>query len=141
MSRRYNPNLSKIHYSYTMGEASDLFGVHKNTIRAWMRDGLPFSDDSRPFLICGYELREYLKQKYRKAKRPCKENEMYCFKCRQPQKPAGDMVDYVPVNESKGRLVGLCACCGGVMNRFALSANLEQIQSIYEVTIRQVTNT
>ncbi len=141
MPRRYNFQLAKIHYSYTMTEAAELFGIHKNTIRAWMKNGLPFNDDSRPFLICGYELREYLKQKYQNAKRPCKENEMYCLKCRQPRRPAGGMVDYIPTTESKGRLVGLCIGCGGVMNRFALQGKLNQFQSIYEVTIRQVSNT
>lgn len=141
MSRRYNPQLAKIHYSYTMSEAADVFKVHKNTIRAWMLDGLPFNDDSRPFLICGYELRNYLKRKYKKAKRPCKENEMYCLKCRQPQIALGNMVDYIPMSNDKGRLNALCDVCGRGMNRFVVLSKVKELQTIFEVSIREVNTT
>ena len=39
-SRRLNPNLVKLHRSYTAGELAQRFEVHKNTVRNWQRDGL-----------------------------------------------------------------------------------------------------
>jgi hypothetical protein len=46
--RRPNPRLAKIHRSYTVEESATLFGVHRNTVREWVRRGLPTSDRKRP---------------------------------------------------------------------------------------------
>jgi hypothetical protein len=40
-AKRINPNLIKVHYSYTATELAKRLGVHKNTIRNWRREGLP----------------------------------------------------------------------------------------------------
>ena len=54
MSKRHpNPRLAKIHRNYTVEEVASLFGVHRNTVREWVKRGLPTSDDQRPMLILG----------------------------------------------------------------------------------------
>jgi transposase len=40
MAKRPNPNLAKIHRNYTVEEVANLFSVHKNTVRLWVKDGL-----------------------------------------------------------------------------------------------------
>src|SRR6516162_8070923 len=37
--RRFNPRRVKIHRTYTVEEAARLFGVHKNTVRTWLKTG------------------------------------------------------------------------------------------------------
>ena len=44
MSKRPNPNLAKIHRNYTVEEVADLFSVHKNTVRLWVKNGLATND-------------------------------------------------------------------------------------------------
>jgi len=34
-----------------MENVADLFGVHRNTVREWVKRGLPISDDRRPMAI------------------------------------------------------------------------------------------
>jgi hypothetical protein len=46
--RRPNYRLVKIHRCYTVEEAARLLGTHKNTVRAWVRAGLPTCDSKRP---------------------------------------------------------------------------------------------
>lgn len=127
MAKRPNPNLVKIHRNYTVEEVADLFSVHKNTVRLWVKDGLATSDNKRPMLILGSVLKQYLQSKRKTNKRKCLPIEIYCVRCRLPQIPAGNMVDFERENYMTGRLIGLCPSCNGVINKFFNVAQLEQI--------------
>ena len=135
MPKRLNPNLAKIHRNYTVEEIAALYGLHKNTVRAWIRGGLQVCDDKRPALILGNELRTFLQQKRQARKRRCKLFELYCMRCRVPRRPAGNMVDYIPMSESTGRLIAICPDCTGMMNRYASKANLAKNQGQLDVSI------
>ena len=43
-ARRPNPKLAKIHRTYTVEEVARLYDVHRNTVRQWIKDGLPSMD-------------------------------------------------------------------------------------------------
>jgi hypothetical protein len=133
--RRPNHRLVKIHRSYTVEEVARLFGTHKNTVRAWVKAGLPTIDSKRPVLILGCELARYLKARRTKNKQPCQPGEIYCVRCRAAKRPAGDMADYEPVTEKFGSLMGICPDCGGMIFRRASLAKLAQIQGKLDITI------
>lgn len=145
LRRRPNPRLVKIHRNYTVEEAARVFGIHKNTVRAWIKVGLPVCDDIRPQLILGRELLAFLHSRRAKKKRPCALGEMYCFRCRVPRTPAGEMADFVPQTEAIGNLVGICPTCSGMMYRRASVAKLPVIQEKLSITFteakRQVNET
>ena len=107
--RHPNPRLAKIHRNYTVEEIANLFGVHKNSVRNWVKGGLPISDDRRPMLILGRDLVAFLHARRVKNKRPCQPGEIYCMRCRTAQRPAGDMAEsmmYRRVNRAKLVQVG-----------------------------------
>lgn len=135
MPKSLNPNRVKIHRNYTVEEAAYLLEVHKNTVRTWIKEGLPVCDERRPTLILGLQLRTYLQEKRKSRKQKCRIDEMYCMRCRTPQRPAGDMVDLAPASASANRLTGLCPNCGSLMNRFASDASLERIKEKLDVCI------
>ena len=141
MRKRINPNLAKIHRSYFVGEVAEVLGVHKNTIRAWVKGGLPVCDDQRPMLILGRDLREYLQSKQKHRKRPCKAGEMYCLKCRAPKRPMGNMVDYLPRTATRGQLTAFCSSCESVINRFSTLSKANELAAIFEVSIGGSRNT
>ena len=136
--RRYNPRLAKIHRSYTVEDVATLYDAHKNTIRTWIKNGLHTCDDSRPTLILGCHLREFLDKKRKKNKKTCPVGTLYCVSCKKPQKPAGNMVDYLPTSETRGRLIGICPCCEHMINQITSFSKLNQIRSYLDVTILQV---
>jgi excisionase family DNA binding protein len=132
-----NPRRAKIHRSYTVEEVARLYGVHRNTVRQWIKQGLPVCDDRRPTLILGAALAEFLARKRRQNKRPCKPGEVYCVRCRSPQTPALGMADYQPLTATSGNLVGLCPSCGGMIYRRVSFAQLEIAKGNLEVRLTQ----
>jgi hypothetical protein len=135
--RRPNYRLVKIHRSYTVEEIARLFGTHKNTVRAWVKAGLPTSDGKRPILILGRELAGYLKTRRTKNKRPCQPGEIYCVRCRAPKPPAGGMAEYQPITESLGNLEGICPDCDGMIYRRASKAKLPEIRGNLDISFSE----
>jgi hypothetical protein len=134
VSRRLpNPRLAKIHRSYIVEEVAQLYGVHRNTVRQWVRQGLPLCDDRRPILILGVDLAAFLTRKRASNKRPCKAGEIYCVRCRTPQSPALGMADYEPLTATGGNLIALCPTCGGMMYRRVNRARLSAVAGSLEV--------
>ena len=138
MSKRHpNPRLAKIHRNYTVEEIASLFGVHRNTVREWVKRGLPTSDDKRPMLILGRDLVAFLRARRAKNKRTCPPGELYCFRCRAPKAAAGDMADYQPLTETQGNLIAICADCETIMYRRVSLAKLEQVRGNLDITMPQ----
>ncbi|MDD2660191.1 MAG: helix-turn-helix domain-containing protein [Methylococcales bacterium] len=135
MTKRPNPNLAKIYRSYTVEEVANLFSVHKNTVRSWVKDGLATNDDKRPMLILGSDLKQYLQLKRNSNKRKCLPFEIYCVRCRSPQVPAENMVDFEPTNNRMGCLIGLCPVCNAIINKYFNFAKLEQIKGKFDITL------
>jgi hypothetical protein len=121
-----NPRRIKIHRNYTVEEAARQLGVHKNTIRQWIKSGLPTVDQQRPTLILGRDLSAFLTQHRKARKRPCQPGEIYCVRCRQPKSPAGDIADCQPRTPLGGTLVGICPSCNSKMYRHVSYLKLEQ---------------
>ena len=114
---RPNHRLVKIHRTYTVHEVARLFGVHRNTVREWIRRGLPTCDQHRPTLIVGRALAAYLENRREQRKTHCGPDEMYCLRCRAARRPAGDEALYVPRTPTLGTLAGTCPVCSAPMHR------------------------
>ena len=136
-AKRINPRLIKLHRPYTVEEAARTLGVHKNSVRGWLKDGLAVVDNSRPALMLGHVLRAYLLAKRKAAKRPCPPGTMYCFRCRQPMPPALGMVEFVKRNGTSGNLAAMCGECGTMMHRRARESAIATVMPNLEVQIRQ----
>jgi len=132
--RRPNYWLVKIHRCYRVEEISRLFGIHKNTVRAWVKAGLPTSDGNRPTLILGRDLRAYLQERRTKNKQPCRPGEFYCFRCRWPKAAAGEMADCWPVTDKIVHLQALCPDCCCTMNRRVSLTKLDDFHRILAIT-------
>lgn len=133
--RRLNHRLVKIHRSYTVEEAATLLGVHRNTVREWVRRGLPTVDQRRPTLILGAQLSGFLQDRRQSSKRPCHPGEIYCMRCRAPKSPLDGEVEYRPLSPSQGNLVGICSTCAAWMFRRASLAKLKLIQGNLTITL------
>ena len=101
--RHPNPRLVKVHRNYSVEEVARLFGLHKNTVRNWFKQGLTAVDDRRPILILGRELSRFLHERRQKARQTCGPGRIYCIACRAPKDPAGQMAECIPTGPGAGR--------------------------------------
>lgn len=115
--RHPNPKLAKIHRTYTVEEAAALCGVHRNTVRQWIKRGLPCLDDDRPTLILGEQLAAFLRVMRTRNKRPCQPGLIFCMRCREPRAPAQQQALYSPLTATQGNLIGICPVCSSRMYR------------------------
>jgi len=130
----YNPNLVKINRNYTFEELAAVFGIHKNTVSSWVKNGLPCLKERRPFLILGVEARFYLKERRGSKKKKCKPDELFCLRCKMPTKPAENFVEYLPLTMAKGRLMGFCGRCECVVNKFVSYNSLEGYSALFDLS-------
>jgi len=135
--RRFNPRRVKIHRSYTVGEVARMLQAHKNTVRAWLRDGLKPIDQRRPVLIQGGQLASYVDARRKRRRQPCRPGEFYCFRCRMPKAPAAGLADYLPVTPSSGNLTARCSDCGTRMYRRVALRKLGAVAGALEVALPQ----
>lgn len=129
-----NPRLAKGGRCYDVVEIARLYGVHPHTVRSWRKAGLAPIDGGRPVLFQGSVLNAFLTSRRVAIKRPCPPGRLYCFKCREPQPPVADSVEYRAAERGAGMLKARCSVCGTGMNR---RARRDQIALLLpDVTVR-----
>ena len=99
-------------FTYSVAEAARVTGAHRNTIQHWLRCGLAAIDTRQPILIRGAVLKAFIDSRRARRRRPCGPGRIYCFKCREPKRPAFGEVEYEADDGKLGRLIGLCPDCG-----------------------------
>ena len=117
-TKKLNPNLVKIHRSYTVEEAANTFSVHKRTVRNWIKSGLPIIDDRRPLLILGTDSKIYIRQQRKRNRSQCKPSEIYCLRCREPNRPSSSTVMFVQESGGVGRVFARCSKCNSKVNKY-----------------------
>lgn len=138
MAKRVSTRTIKKHRLYTYEEAGGALSITSHTVRSWRSAGLQVMTASTPHYILGAELIRYLEKKQAKRSVKLSLGQMYCFTCKAPQKPLWAMVDYIPINDTRGRLTGLCEACEGGLQRFVGKGDLGKFGQIYDIAIKSL---
>lgn len=135
--KRHNRRLPlgriKLSCSYDTHEITKLLGIHRNTVRQWLKVGLKPIDNRRPRLMHGSELKAFLTARQQSRRTKCEVGEFYCFKCRAAQRPWGDTADARIHSGKIVKLTALCPVYGIPMNRMVRRADLPKFASLLEI--------
>lgn len=134
--RRYRVNLIKGTNPYDTNEIAKLFGLHRNTVRHWLKGGLRPIDDRRPVLVHGSDLKAFVAQRQTARRQKCAPGEFFCFRCRAPRRPWSNLVDTTPHTEKIAKLTAICCVCETVMHRTIRRTDLPK--SVAEVERQSV---
>jgi hypothetical protein len=133
-----SPQRVKIHRSYTVDDAAQLFGCHRNTIRHWQKQGLKPIDGRRPVVFEGLSLAAFLESRRGARRRRLQPGEIYCLPCRAPKEPAADMAEYVPLTDARGNLRGICPTCGRLIHRVVSRAQIEAVRGKLDIAFTEL---
>ncbi len=135
--RKIDGRRVKIHRSYLISEAAEKLGVHKNTVQLWLKSGLPHIRGPRPILILGHDLKHFLSNRRQKGRRPCPIGHLFCLKCREPRRPAAQMLDYIPITLTSGNFRGICEVCQTFIYRRVALVNVATVSAGCDVQFPQ----
>ncbi|SFR47907.1 helix-turn-helix domain-containing protein [Litoreibacter janthinus] len=138
MPRFPAPSRIKSHRIYTVWEAAEALGRHRQTIIRWIKEkGLIADRSQRPWLIRGSDLKVFLGQGRKKSRCKLNLHQLYCLGCKLPQEPDGKFADYLQTTPSSGMLSALCPDCGCIMNKMIRRADLGAVRAKIAVTVQQ----
>jgi hypothetical protein len=137
MRRHPDHRRIKKHRSFTVEEIARLLGVHKNTVRNWLKQGLTAIDRHKPTVVLGSTLSHFLQDRRQRGRKRCMPGEIYCVKCRTPVNPAGDMADYLPITATSGNLRGMCPTCETLIHRRVNRLRLGEIRGRLDIKVSQ----
>ncbi|MCI4664945.1 MAG: helix-turn-helix domain-containing protein [Neomegalonema sp.] len=136
MPKRASHRRVRRHAVYTVAEAAEATEVCRQTVVRWIADrGLPADRSMRPWLIRGADLKRFLDERRRGARRPLSAGEIYCLPCRAAKRPAMGVADYRRKTETSGVLVGLCPDCERLIHRVVRRDNLRRVAGDLDVAL------
>jgi len=126
MSHRYNIHLIKARASYSPEDIARLFGIDRKTVYRWTKKGLKVIEkNTRPPLIRGEDLIEFIKGENAKRKIKLNEDEFFCMTCHKAMRAKEGSEEVVKTGKRIGRnnleqrkKIGLCEVCGRRVNKF-----------------------
>lgn len=129
--RTYDTRLVRRDYCYFVSEIADLFHLHPNAVRRWIRARLRTLDDRRPVLVHGGDLIHFLDARQAQRKQKCTADELYCCRCRRPRRPLFNHVEVHLRSETRLNLSGVCATCGARINRAGSVDRIEEYRLVF----------
>jgi hypothetical protein len=131
--RTYNVRRLKLTWAYSVQDVATLYGLHKNSVLRWLKEGLQPNADGRPYLIRGDELARFLTARQKRRKRKCSITEFYCFKCRAPREAYLRIGDIMIESPTRFRLKSICEVCSTPVNKVQSVRNLQKVLTIFEI--------
>lgn len=133
--RLYPHNRIRYWYAYDIEDICNLFndlGLHPQTVRKWIKDGLPTIDQGKPILIYGNNLIEWMKKRNSSNKCSTELDQMFCMKCQD----ARHVFQRQIAIDQNGRFLkvkGICRSCKTTMNKNYKLAVLPELRKLFTV--------
>ncbi|GLQ26255.1 helix-turn-helix domain-containing protein [Sulfitobacter pacificus] len=134
MAKRVNPMAVKANATYDVFEAAQALKVTPATIRNWIKDGMEAMTSSKPHLILGSAIREYLHTRYAAARRPLGADQLYCPSCGKGQKPLERQVTQSAITAKTDILKGACSRCGGTATRMISHQQRQEFAATFHIS-------
>ena len=130
---RINHTLIKSRSVYITGELAKVLGVCRVTIRNWIKKGMKVLDkEANPYLILGSDAREFIIKRKNRHKKPTKNNEFYCPRCKVPRlsDPEATVAKYTGkqfISSKQIIIYGICLICRCPLRYFSSDKHIKKL--------------
>jgi len=130
--RTFNTRMIRAKQTYSTDEIAALLDVHLGTIHAWHKGGLPSIDAHKQLLFWGQDIKDFINRRQQDRKRPCKPDELFCFKCQKPRTPR-DRTICIKVTATRTKIAGFCQICSTPMNKSIAPNMIDFFKGIFTI--------
>lgn len=136
MGRKIYPLFGiKYWYCYDIDDICHLYqkyNLHPQTVRQWIKAGLPIIDSGKPALIYGSDLKEFLGKSNQSNKCKTDFEQIFCFKCKEGKSPYRKQVQ---LEHTKGFVKAKAHCqgCKSTMYKSYKLDDLSKLKSFFHV--------
>lgn len=138
MGRRYSVRGLAKDRVYDVPTAARIIGVSVGTFRKFPARGLRVVSRTRPILIRGEDLINFLQDQANANKQPTLPHQFFCMRCNGPKEALGGLADYVSLNTKTGRLKAICSGCEGVLSKFSSPAKVDELSDKLEIVVNDI---
>ena len=129
---RYSLRRVRLDYTYTPDEIAQIYNIKPSTVFRWIREeGLKCLPYSKKYFVHSTDFIAFLKLKNAKHKKPCKEGEVYCCKCRGPQIPKKESLSHQRQPNKSIRIIAKCNACDTSMHKLVSHKNWTKKHPFY----------
>lgn len=133
-----NPWRAKTNRAYTINEVALLYKVTRQTVRNWVSAGLKVCDNSKPILVRGADLRDFLESRRQRKRRPCQPGQIYCVGCREVRQPKDDRAILELSPTGRATIRGQCPVCDSrIFRRVSLGKESAWIGSLEVISTKR----
>jgi len=136
VSKRLYPH-KRVRYwqIYDIDDMCTLFadlGLHPQTVRRWMKNGLKKTDNRKPALVYGNDLITYLKSNNSKNKCKTAFDQLYCTSCQDARHIFQNKI-HVEQKAQSLLVTGVCRTCKNKMRQFYKFTDICQLKAKFKL--------
>ena len=115
MSRSYKNVRPKKHYVYSVPDLMALYGVERNTVTNWVKEGLRRSDNGVPYIFNGAEVKRFHKSRRQVSNVKLRIGQFKCLGCKGRVFPEPRSLSPCRPKNGSFSYSGACPDCGAVV--------------------------
>lgn len=117
MSRSYKNIRPRKHSVYTVEDLMQLYDISRNTASNWIAEGLRPSDNHKPYVFNGVEVKRFHEARRLASKATLRIGQFTCFKCKQRVFPDLSSLEIYPPKNGGSTVWARCSSCKCAVNK------------------------
>lgn len=132
MGKRLSVRRIKKDRPYTYEDAAYELGRSIHTVRSWRDMGLPVMVETRPHLIIGEDLINFIQSRRKPRVKPAPD-QFRCCKCQRLTRPLDGIAFYTAKTPARGQLEAFCEVCERACFKWAGEKSLASLGRVLEI--------
>jgi integrase len=128
MSRSYKRVRPNSKYVYAVNDLMSLYECSRNTVTAWVKEGMKPSDDKKPYVFNGAEVIRFHKERQERTKKQLRFGEFKCLHCKTATFPDISTIAFQVSGSKNSMISAQCFDCKEQVTKIHSEADCNRIR-------------